>query len=324
MTKNKEYGGYIELDTFSLPMLYDDGIKLNCGRNALAYLIEAKEIKSLYMPYFLCDSCDNILRKYNVQVKNYTIYECFKPNLIGVKSDDWVYVVNFYGQLSNEYILELKKTYSNLIVDNAQAYFQEPVSNVDTLYTCRKFFGVSDGAVLYTDSKIKRYLSIDESYDRMGFLLGRYERSASEFYSQYVSNNRLFSDEPIKAMSKLTNNLLHAIDYEEIKLRRRENFIYYHNKVKDMNNLKLVIPDGAFSYPLWIENGLKIRSILQHDNIYIPTLWPSVFEKCEENSLEYNLAANILPLPCDQRYDEDDIDYILLCLDKAKSSMKNV
>ena len=41
----REIGGYIELDTYTGPMLHGDGIKLNCGRNALAYLIEAKEIK---------------------------------------------------------------------------------------------------------------------------------------------------------------------------------------------------------------------------------------------------------------------------------------
>ena len=41
----REIGGYIELDTYTGKMLYDDGIKLNCGRNALQYLIKAKKIK---------------------------------------------------------------------------------------------------------------------------------------------------------------------------------------------------------------------------------------------------------------------------------------
>ena len=41
----KEYGGYIELDTYHLPMLYENGIHLNCGRNALAYLIESRKIE---------------------------------------------------------------------------------------------------------------------------------------------------------------------------------------------------------------------------------------------------------------------------------------
>ena len=43
----KEYGGYIELDTYRLPMLHEDAIALNCGRNCLAYLIEAREIKAM-------------------------------------------------------------------------------------------------------------------------------------------------------------------------------------------------------------------------------------------------------------------------------------
>ena len=42
----KEYGGYIELDTYRLPMLHEGSIALNCGRNCLAYLIIAKRIKN--------------------------------------------------------------------------------------------------------------------------------------------------------------------------------------------------------------------------------------------------------------------------------------
>ena len=34
----KEIGGYIEFDTYHLPMLHDEAIALNCGRNDLAYL----------------------------------------------------------------------------------------------------------------------------------------------------------------------------------------------------------------------------------------------------------------------------------------------
>ena len=44
----KEIGGYIELDTYMNPMLHDDGIKLNCGRNAYAYILKAKNIKNLF------------------------------------------------------------------------------------------------------------------------------------------------------------------------------------------------------------------------------------------------------------------------------------
>lgn len=40
-----EIGGYIELDDFHGSMLHEKAKHLNCGRNALAYLIESRKIK---------------------------------------------------------------------------------------------------------------------------------------------------------------------------------------------------------------------------------------------------------------------------------------
>lgn len=301
----KEIGGYIELDTYTGKMLHGDGVKLNCGRNALAYIIKAKNIKKLWMPRFMCDSCDKVLSDNHVDVEYYSIGLDFKPVI--KEWDGWLYVVNFYGQLSNGYLTSLG---DSIIVDNAQAYFQEPIPGVDTLYTCRKFFGVADGAILYTD----KYIEVenqDESFNRMNFLLGRYERSASQFYQEYVDNNHFFRNEPIKKMSKLTENLLHGIDYEVVMKKRTQNFAYLHEKLHSLNKLNLSVPYGAFMYPLYIENGAEVRKELQTRKIFIPTLWPAVFNLCEENEYEYDMAKNILPIPVDQRYGMRDMEYIV-------------
>lgn len=314
----QEIGGYIELDTYKLPMLHSDGIKLNCGRNALAYLIETRKISKLLVPKFMCDSSDLVYKNYNIEVRRYNIDINFKPIDLNLKDDEWLYLVNFYGQLSNDYIKGLKAKYQRVILDNAQAYFQEPIPGIDTIYTCRKFFGVADGAILYSDLLLARDLEIDESFKRMNFLLGRFERTASEFYSEYAENNDIFFNEPIKRMSKLTENLLHGIDYTYVKEKRTENYQYIHEALKNVNKLTVTVPEGAFMYPLFIDNGAEIRKKLQAQKIYIPTLWPSVYEICKESELEYNMAKNILPLPVDQRYDVNDMEYILkeleLCL----------
>ena len=307
----KEIGGYIELDTYRGKMLHEKAVALNCGRNALAYLIKSHNIKKIMLPYFLCSSVKNVCTKENVQIRYYSIGNDFSPIDIQLENDEWLYVVNYYGQLSNRYIQKLQHQYQNIIVDNAQAYFQMPVEMVDTLYTCRKYFGVADGAFLYTDTNIRQDLPTDESFGRMNFLLGRYERTASEFYSEYSANNHLFADEPIKQMSKLTYNLLHGIDYDFVKKRRTENFAYLHEHFKSVNQLNLTVPNGAFMYPLYIENGAEIRKKLQSQKIYIPTLWPDVFDICGEDTLEYQMAQNILPLPVDQRYDSEDMKYMI-------------
>lgn len=307
----KEIGGYIELDTCRHAMLHEDAILLNCGRNALAYLLEAKGIKKLYLPYFLCDSVANVCKKYGVEVAFYHIGENWLPKDLVIDGDAWLYIVNFYGQITREDLARLAAAYRNIIIDNAQAYFDAPLANVDTLYTCRKFFGVSDGAVLYTNSKLERSLEIDESFNRIHYVLGRYERTASEFYEEAARNNDIFDNEPIKEMSRLTKNLLRSIDYEYVKQVRTNNFAYLHEKLREVNKLNIRLIEGAFMYPLLIDDGMKIRKQLQQMKIYIPTLWPNVLEECEPDTLEYKFAAEILPIPVDQRYGFKDMEYLV-------------
>lgn len=312
----KEIGGYMELEKYTLSMLHENAIKLNCGRNALAYIIRARKIKKIYIPRFLCGCIESVCKKENVEVSYYSVGMDFLPVDIEVEDGSYLYLVNYYGQISNEIIKEYSIKYKNLIVDNAQAYFQMPVDGIDTIYTCRKFFGVSDGAILYTDAILQENIEKDMSYNRMNFVLGRFEKGASEFYKEASENNDFFDNEPIKEMSPITENLLRAVNYEEIKNKRTENFIFLHENLNCINNLNLNIPQGAFMYPLYIENGDEMRKILQQKKIYIPTLWPDVFDVCDEKSIEYHMSKNILPLPVDQRYNEKDMYYIIECLKK--------
>ena len=300
----KEIGGYIELDRYLGKMLHSDGVLLNCGRSCLKYLIRAHGIKRIVLPYFCCKTVSEACKQEGVSVRNFHIDDNWEP--VGVQPDDdeWLYIVDYYGQLDRTHIVELKNRYKRLIMDEAQNYFVEPVEEIDTIYTCRKFFGVADGAILYTNVKLNGELPTDESFERMRFLLGRFERTASEFYSEYVANNEFFINEPIKRMSKLTKNLLHGLDYEFICKRRTQNFEQLHDAFKDINKLTLKVPRGAFAYPLMIENGSEIRSRLIEQKIYVPQLWPDIPEGCRE----HDWANNILPLPVDQRYDGNDMN----------------
>ena len=308
----KEIGGYIELDTYRLPMLHEGAIALNCGRNALAYLLRARHVKKLWIPEFICDSVMGVCEREDVPYTQYDVGLDFRPlEEIRLEDGEWLFFVNFYSQFGNDQIAEYVHRYGRIIVDNAQSYFQPPLPHVDTLYTCRKYFGVADGAFLYTDAKLPEALPIDESFERMRFLLGRFERSASEFYAEYTANNKFFVKETIKRMSKLTDNLLHGIDYKQVMAVRQRNFTYLHHKLRPINGLKLSWESGTFMYPLLLENGAKVRKRLQAEKIYIPTLWPNVINTAEVNTMAYKMAENILPLPIDQRYSLDDMNTIL-------------
>lgn len=307
----REIGGYIELEHHDGSLFHEKALALNCGRNALAYLCRARNIQKVWIPHFLCDCVDQLLDKISVEWSCYRIGRDFLPNIdLSVERDDWLYVVNYYGQVSNASIQALKQQYPHLIVDNCQDYFRTPVAGVDTLYTCRKFFGVPDGAFLYTNAPAIDDLERDISYGRMPYLLGRVERPASEFYAEYVQSNADFAKEPVKRLSRLTENLLRGIDYARVQRVRTANWRRLSERLGKLNELALTETVGPFAYPLLVPNGRMLRKKLIEQKIYVPTLWPAVLERCGEATWEHRLALDLLPLPVDQRYGADDMDYI--------------
>lgn len=305
-----EIGGYIELERFRSPMLYEDGIKLNSGRNCLACLIETKGIKQIWMPSFLCASVFDLCGAYGVAVRRYAVDYNFMPVDLDAAPNDYLYLVNYYGQITEEKLRALKLRYRHLIVDNSQAYFSAPVNGVDTLYTCRKFFGVADGAVLFTDKPPAGRIERAESMRYMTHILGRFERTASEFYALSVENNKRLAGQPIQRMSRITENLLHGIDYEAVARRREDNYLFLHHTFGAINKLDLQTPKGPFAYPLMIDEGARVRKALQARKIYVPMLWPNVVSDSETTRTDRDLAENILPLPCDQRYGRDEMAYM--------------
>ena len=51
-----EIGGYFGLEPLISNEYYKDLLALNTARNALLYILKARRIQKLYIPYYLCDS----------------------------------------------------------------------------------------------------------------------------------------------------------------------------------------------------------------------------------------------------------------------------
>ncbi len=294
-----------------MPMLQEDALAINSGRNCLRYIVKARGIKKLLLPKFDCVALEPVCRQCGVSVRKFSVGMDFKPIIDDMDDDEWLYVINYYNQLSGDYLSELLNKYNRVIFDNTHAYYEGPVGDADTIYTCRKYFGVPDGAFLYTKC-MEQYEKLETGYscDGMTHLLGRYERTASEYYSTYVESEENISRYPLQRMSRLTANLLRGIDYDKQRVVRESNYRSLHELLGHINILSPVIPTGPYMYPLMLENAGRIRSELIKKQIYIPVLWPNVLDECEEGSIDYKLAADMLPLPVDQRYSIDDMLYI--------------
>ena len=291
---------------------HNNMIELNTGRNALAYLIKAKGIKKVYIPHYLCNSVSGVLKMLSVDYEGYSIDKNF--NLLfdkELENDQYLYIVNYYGQFSNSAIRSFKERYGTIIIDNTQSFFQKPVQGIDTIYSLRKYFGVPDGAYLSSDMILEESLEEEKSGHRVKHILGRYEGEASAYYNDFKENDESFKTLPLKKMSNLSRNIMGAIDYGKVLESRNRNFSYLYDRLNSTNILNVKMSEGPFAYPYYAENGIEIRKRLAEEKIYVPTLWPNVLSENDKNSIEYDYAANILPLPCDQRYGKEEMDYLI-------------
>ena len=308
----KEIGGYFELELASKQEYHTSAIKLNSGRNAFKYILKAQNIKKIYIPNFICNSIIEPLVELSISYEFYNIDSNFEIiQEIDLLKDERILYVNYFA-LKSQYVKRLADKYqNNLIIDNTQDFFEKPLENIDTIYSPRKFFGVSDGGYLYVNHLLEQLLTFDESYIHSEQLLGRADKEASLFYNEYIKAEQRLINQPIRKMSNLTNKILSSINYERIKQKRKENFAYLHNELKEINLLENIdIKSTPFIYP-FLTNDLQLREKLIKNKIYIAKYWSEVLDRDSASNVEIDFVNKLIPLPIDQRYDFDDMCRIL-------------
>jgi len=231
-------GGYFKLELRKGEHYHKDAVCLNTARNCFEYILHARGYKKVYMPYYTCEVMLEPLTKYHVEFEYYHINEEFEPaDNIQLNDNEAFLYTNYYG-LKQNCVERLASLYGNkLIVDNAQAFYAKPIDGIDTFYSARKFFGVADGAYLYTDCKLDVEFEQDQSYDRMSHLLKRADVGAEFGFHDFRVNDDSLIGNPIRRMSNLTEKILCSIDYGYCRKKRIENYKYLDEHLKATNRI---------------------------------------------------------------------------------------
>ena len=306
-------GGYFSLELPQREEYHKNAIRLNTGRNCLEYILRVRGCKKVYVPYYTCEAVMEPVIKLGIPYEFYhidihfEIRDCFK-----LKEGEALLYTNYFG-LKQSYVEQLaEKMGSRLIVDNTQAFYAKPIPGIDTFYTCRKFFGVPDGAYLYCDKELDEEIEQDYSYDRVAHLVKRIDLSAEDGYKDFRRVDDGLDNQPIRKMSKLTQRMMQGIDYEAAAQRRRTNYQILQDALGKSNNLELPLEVDAVPmvYP-YLSSVKDIREKLIENKIFVARYWPNVLEWCKEDELECLLAYKMQPLPVDQRYEESDMSKII-------------
>lgn len=308
----KEYGGYFPLELCrgkEYHSKFDSNmIRVNSGRTAIEYCLLVEKIRKIYVPYYICNTVIESINKQDVEICWYYLDENFSPINIVLGEDEYLLWVNYFGIFPANKVLEIVQKYQRVIIDNSQAFFTEPIVSTYNVYSCRKFFGVSDGGYCIKQEIEKKILPKSYSWDKANFLLKSLEMGTNEAYEQHLINEKSIGQHLLD-MSILTRRILENINYEEIKEIRARNFYYLQEELFGLNDL--IIPENVYpmQYPLLIDAcGLK-EHLVEH-KIYVPTLWKEVGETFSENIWEGYLSKKLILLPIDQRYTEKDMDYV--------------
>lgn len=306
-------GGYFSLELPLREEYHKNAIRLNTGRNCLEYILRARGYKKVYVPYYTCEAVMEPINKLGIPYEFYHIEIHFEiRDRFTLKADEALLYTNYFG-LKQRYVEQLaEKTGSQLIVDNTQAFYAKPIPGIDTFYTCRKFFGVADGAYLYTDKLLEDEFVQDESYDRMAHLLKRIDLSAEEGFADFRKVDDGLENQPIRRMSKLTQRIMQSIDYDAAAKKRRENYRMLHEVLREDNNLFLPLDDDAVPmvYP-FLTPVKGLREKLIDNKIFVACYWPNVLDWTIKDEIEYLLAYQMQPLPIDQRNNEGEMNRIV-------------
>ena len=311
-------GGYFSLELSMREEYHKDALRLNTGRNCLEYILRARKYSKVYIPFYTCEVVLEPFKKLGIPYEFYHIDINLEiRDKLTLKADEALLYVNYYG-LKQRYVEQLaEKMGECLIIDNTQAFYAKPIPGIDTFYTCRKFFGVPDGAYLYCDKELDEEIEQDYSYDRVAHLVKRIDLSAEDGFKDFRRVDDGLDNQPVRKMSKLTQRMMRGIDYESAAQRRRANFKMLHVALGKDNNLDLHLEEDAvpmvYPYLVPVEG---VREILIENKIFVARYWPNVLDWTKSNDIEYLLANQMQPLPVDQRYGEDDMKRIIEIIKK--------
>lgn len=311
----KAIGGYFELE---LPdnkwFPHCDGLLVNSGRNGIEAILRSLPVNSeVLIPKYTCEVVLEPFISTGISHIFYDINENLELTVLpSLKSSQFLLYTNYFG-VKDRYADELASIYGNrLIIDDSQALFHEPTNESSTVYSYRKFVGVPDGAAVVSDLIKDIHPEPATSFGRCSHLLKRIDLGPTEGYPDFTSNDNALKGNCLSGMSNLTKRLLRSVDWISIESIRKENFNYLHKTLGKYNLLEIPAIESfqcPMTYPFRSSNK-KLRNILISRNIFVPTLWPNVLEDCNSDSTEYNLADTIVPIPIDQRYGVEEMQYI--------------
>lgn len=297
------------------------------GRSGVWLAARLVKANRVWVPSYLCHTILDGVLAARMEARFYEVDDNLRMTSMAwaqaVSRGDMVVFIDFFGWPTDPFCKSaLHERGAWILEDACQALLSETADEGADfiLVSPRKFLGVPDGAILCCQSDEIDLQSIHleappqdwwlESFIAM--LLRREHDLCGNNRAWFEHYQRFDAGHPIGAyaMSSLSQALLlHRFNYEGIARQRIENYRVLAERLGRF----AVFPhlsDGVvpLGFPARFPERDRLREALFKADIYPPVHWkldgvvPRQFEQ------SHRLSAQIMTLPCDQRYNFNDME----------------
>lgn len=306
----KPIGGFLGLELpASRGEVHAGATALASGRSCWHWIVRHVRPRRVLVPFFICDAVLEPLDAAGVAHTFYPLTERGLPDLSEPPRDDELLLaVNYFGLASAAMSTLAAQHGARLVVDDTQAFYRVGEAANWSFNSARKFFGVPDGGFLYGPHRPPHpQPSLTGGCEH---LTRRLEGDTYASFQLYREHEARIGIE-VRAISELSNRLLAAVDHDAVRAARRRNFDALHQHLGMMNGMPIGVSayehQVPMCYPFVPEREIS-REELWRRNLFVPQFWPEVLQRRVSGfERERKLAARLLPLPIDQRYDPEDM-----------------
>ncbi len=295
------------------------------ARSGIFLLTQLLKPATVWMPSYLCAAMIEAVSKTKAEVGFYEV-NCdlliqSPAWLDDVRQGDLIILVDYFGFPHDRRYTQLAKECGAWVLEDAcQALLSDPAGEIADfrLFSPRKFLGVPDGGVLVHNNLIAVDASSLKSSPAEWWSKALEATTLRRKFDLNGGRGRWFElSQEVEAqppiglyrMSELTETLLmQSFDYAAIARRRIDNYQFLLDHLSDFA-LFPALPPGTvpLGFPIRTEMRGHVRQALFNQQIYPPVHWPIRGIVPEEFKDSHHLAVEIMTLPCDQRYNMDDM-----------------
>lgn len=324
-----------------LKLGYDSQLLLS-GRTAIHFvlidILKNKKINSVYFPSYCCQSMLQPFIDLGINIKFYDVYydNGLKFNINQNQQCDIFFAMNYFGFSKgrmDKYINQFKQRGITVIEDITHSLLSKDQYNVNSDYmiaSLRKWFPILSGGIAFKNNGSFYVLKKEETLNEMiqirklaminkkNYIKEDEPIEKQDFLNKYsVANKMLNKNYKLLNIDKYSIQILNSLNIKSIINKRRKNSEILFERLSKKKEIKLLFNEmNKFDCPVFfpiVFNSKKKRDFthkyLINNNIYCPIHWP--IPNYLERYKKTNIYDIVLSLIIDQRYSEEDMNYII-------------